>query len=344
MQADKDMARSLAAIMDWVRRASRFVSVDDLRHLGPMGVWQTISSFMFAPQRFAGGLRQELSDRDPEFVALVIELVERLGRSYFRCQCHGVQSIPERGPVLLVGNHNGAVMPTDTLLTVAAIWKRFGPDRPVHVLSHDLLWADPVGRRLASKFGMLRAHPDSATMALRAGHIVLDYPGSDLDGFRPFRRRNRIELAGRKGFLRVALREQAAVVPVVSVGTHEQLIVLTDGRRVARMAGLKRWIRSEGFPVVLAAPWGLTLGFFPYLPLPAQTTIQIGSPMPWGHLGPADAGAEPVLAQCYEQIRAVMQEMLDELSRDRVPWVGKRPRWARAAARSLRARVFASRP
>jgi hypothetical protein len=119
------------------------------------------------------------------------------------------------------------------------------------------------------------------------------------------------------------------VVPVVSAGTHEQLIVLSDGRKIARRLRLKRLLRSEGFPIVLALPWGLTSGFFPYLPLPAQTTIQFGPPIGWPSLGPSDAEEPQVVLRCYEEVRSTMQHMLDELTRDRLPWVGTRPSWLR---------------
>ena len=64
---------------------------------------------------------------------------------------------------------------------------------------------------------------------------MLVYPGSDLDTFRPFRDRDKIVLGGRKGFLELALRERVPIVPVVTAGTHEQIIVLTRGDRLARL-------------------------------------------------------------------------------------------------------------
>jgi hypothetical protein len=176
------------------------------------------------------------------------------------------------------------------------------------------------------------------------------YPGSDLDSWRPWGDRNRVQLAGRKGFLRVAIREGVPLVPVVSVGTHEQLVVLTSGQRAAKLLGLKQLLRSEAFPVTAAFPWGVTSGFLPYLPLPSQTTLRFGAPLRWPELRADDADCEDVLAACYEQVESVMQSMLDELSVGRIPVVGRPEKLARDvtalarwAARRLRQREDGSR-
>ena len=139
-------------------------------------------------------------------------------------------------------------------------------------------------------------------------------------------------LGGRKGFLRLALATGVPIVPVVSAGTHEQLIVLTRGDRLAKLLGMHRWARAFVCPIVFALPWGVTSGFVPYLPLPAQTTLAFGHPIAWPELSPGDADDPAVLDRCYAEVEAKMQSLLDELTERRVPFLGA-PRSA-AAARS----------
>ena len=62
----------------------------------------------------------------------------------------------------------------------------------------------PDGRKVKGTI-----HWVSARHALDAGHCVLVYPGSDHDVFRPFRDRHKVVLAGRKGFLKLALQTGA---------------------------------------------------------------------------------------------------------------------------------------
>jgi hypothetical protein len=117
--------------------------------------------------------------------------------------------------------------------------------------------------------------------------------------------------------VKLALRERAPIFPVVSVGTHEQLVVLTRGRWIARLTHAHVWMRSEVFPIVLSLPWGITSGFIPYLPLPAQTTVAFGEPIAFPELGPQSADDPEVVERCYRQVEARMQAMLDRLSEGR---------------------------
>jgi 1-acyl-sn-glycerol-3-phosphate acyltransferase len=155
--------------------------------------------------------------------------------------------------------------------------------------------------------------------------LVLVYPGSDLDTWRPFRHRNRIELGGRTGFLKLALRERVPIVPVVSAGTSEQMVVLLRGERVARALGLKRLLRAEACPIMLALPWGITSGYLPYVPLPAQTTLRFGSPIRFAHVDPAQAEDPHTLERCYDEVRAQMQALLDSVTEGR-RWLRGQPR------------------
>lgn len=309
------MSTTLAGVRDWLRRARGLLRPADLAQLSPAGVLLTMAGYLREGRPALP--RADLDARDPDLVRLAVDLFRAIGRVYFRYEVRGVEHVPAEGPALLVGNHNGGPLPTDTFLTLVALWDRFGDGRPVHTLAHDLLFYNRVTRRYAQGLGVLRASRQDAAAALRAGRLVLVYPGSDIDGSRPFSRRHRVELGGRRGFVRLALRSQAPIVPVVSAGTHEQFIVLRRGDRVARWLGGQRRLRVAVFPVVLSLPWGLTSGFFPYLPLPAQTTVAFGAPIRFPGLGPEAADDPDAVAACYRMVEERMQALLDELHRGR---------------------------
>jgi 1-acyl-sn-glycerol-3-phosphate acyltransferase len=271
--------------------------------------------------------RQAVADdpdaRNPDFVRVAMDLFRAVGRAYFRLEVRGVDNVPEHGPVLLVGNHNGALLPLDGFFAQVAIWDRYGSARAVYAMAHDFLFFDPQLRRYALQLGALRAGHASARRVFDRGDIVLVYPGSDLETFRPWRDRNRIVLGGRKGFLRLALAAGVPIVPVVSAGTHEQLIVLTRGDRLARLLRMHRWARTDVCPIVASLPWGITTGFLPYLPLPTQTTIAFGEPMRWPLKSPDDVQMQQLVDRCYAQVESTMQAMLDALADGRRPFLGQ---------------------
>jgi len=322
-EARKDISGGVHALRDWLGRYASLMPLRDrVALLSPPILLEKFAGYALARHK-----RDLPSDdpalRDPEFVRLLMDLTRVLGRYYFRLAVHGVENVPPQGPVLLVGNHNGGFLPTDGFFTTLAIWDRFGPARGVYALAHDFLFHDPTLRRYALKLGSLRAGHESARRVFDLGGIVLVYPGSDLDVFRPWRERNRIVLGGRKGFLRLALGSGVPIVPVVSAGTHEQFIVLTRGDRLARMLRMHRWARTFVCPIVLSVPWGLTSGFVPYVPLPAQTSVAFGAPMTWPGVTPRDAEDPATLERCYSEVETRMQAMLDELTEGRLPLLGR---------------------
>jgi hypothetical protein len=89
-----------------------------------------------------------------------------------------------------------------------------------------------------------------------------------------------------------------------------------------------RWARTEVLPIVLALPWGLTTGFLPYLPLPAQTTVSFLPAMRWPELS-ADRPGD--VARCYREVEAAMQAELDRITAGRRLLLGQKFTPPRAA-------------
>jgi 1-acyl-sn-glycerol-3-phosphate acyltransferase len=317
---------SFADYRAWYSRARSKIDLRDLLWLLPPGIAAIVG--MHIAQKLTARPEEQprcddLTARDPELHGLVMELFRLIGRDYFRLEVLGAEQLPAAGPLMLAGSHNGGSMPLDALFTLLAVHERFDGRRIVHTLAHETVFTHPVARRYALGLGILKAGHGAGEKVVDAGRMLLVYPGSDWDSCRSFAERDRIDLHGRTGFLRFALRHRVPIAPVVSTGTHEQLVILARGDGLARALRLHKLLRTDVFPIVLALPWGLTSGFLPYLPLPAQTTISFGAPIAFPEVDPAQAEDPSVLARCYGVVQARMQAMLDELSAGRVPLLGK---------------------
>lgn len=261
--------------------------------------------------------------RDPEFLRAARPLLERFA-SYFRPEVRGFDLLPAHGPFLVVGNHSGGQIPPDLPVLLTAWWRERGEDEPVFALFHSFFLSLPgVGRTMA-RAGAVEASPAAARAVLDGGGILIDYPGGDYDVFRPWWRRNQIDFGGRTGVVRLALRTGVPVVPAVSVGAHETVIVLARGERAARWLGIDRMFRIKVLPLVAGPPWGVVPGGIPTWPLPAKVTVELGPTIDWSLTHPPDsADDEEVVRSCYDELTATMQATLDRLAAERrLPIVG----------------------
>jgi 1-acyl-sn-glycerol-3-phosphate acyltransferase len=264
-----------------------------------------------------------VSARDPAFLRRARPVLEQFA-SYFRPEVRGFDRLPARGPFLVVGNHSGGQIPPDLPVLLTAWWRERGIEEPVYALFHSFFLSLPgVGPAMA-RAGAVEAGPEAAEAVLRAGGILVDYPGGDYDVFRPFWVRNRVDFGGRTGFVRLALRTGVPVVPAVSVGAHETLVVLARGQWVAKLLRLDRLLRIKVMPLVAGPPWGLAPGGIPTWPLPSKITVELGPPIDWpARYGPEASRDDAVVRRCYDEITMTMQETLDRLAAARrLPVVG----------------------
>jgi len=275
-------------------------------------------------KRISSALREEVFQRDAEFIGPFLRLMGLWSR-YFDGEVRGLTNVPAQRPILLVGNHSGGALVPDTGVLIHGWYEANGVDDPLTLLGLDAVFAIPGMARLCRRLGLVPASMENAERAIAAGHAVLVYPGGGHESFRPWRERNRIDLAGRTGFIRLALRYRLPVVPVVGHGGHDTLVVLSRGERLGRLLGMDR-MRLPMSPIVLGLPFGVSPVT---VPLPAKVTVQICEPLNWSRYGAGAADDPAVLAQCYREITGVMQDTLDALAREQPrPLVA---RWWRSA-------------
>jgi 1-acyl-sn-glycerol-3-phosphate acyltransferase len=264
-------------------------------------------------------LKADLDDRDPDHLREQLPLLWLISSLWFRGEVRNLGNVPEEGPVLMVGNHSGGNMTPDTFIFTLAFSTYFGVERAFHQLAHNLVMASPYARLLRSG-GTVAASQENARRALEAGAALLVYPGGDWEVHRPTWESHRVDFAGRKGFIRLALDEGVPIVPVVAIGGQETALFLSRGTWLARGLGLDRLLRLKVLPISIAVPWGLNVGdFLGHLPLPSKITVEVLSPIDLRE----EFGEHPDVDQVYDHLMTVMQETLDTLAAERrLPVIG----------------------
>ena len=77
---------------------------------------------------------------------------------WFRAEVRGLNNIPPRGPVLLVGNHSGGTLIADTFIFAQAFYDHFGPEREFFQLAHDLVFKVLASGPRSRPTGRCRPH------------------------------------------------------------------------------------------------------------------------------------------------------------------------------------------
>lgn len=219
-------------------------------------------------------------------------------------------------PVLFVANHGFGGILDLNVMAVSAALQDLHLDRPLTFLTHQLAWTLGVGP-IVEHLGARPASRDSARAAFAEGHHVVVFPGGDLDAAKSFADRNQVVFGGRSGFAALAIEEQVRIVPIVTAGAGESLLVLTDGERLARALRLDKLLRMKALPVSLSLPWGLNVGavgMLPYLPLPTKLHTRV--------LAATSPGPDEDAAAYAERVHTMMQDALTEMTKNRRPLIG----------------------
>ena len=179
----------------------------------------------------------------------------------------GTEHVPPTGPALLVANHAG-VVPWDGAMVATAVRRATGRQPRALVLdwAFSLPWVASVVRRT----GGVPASPANARALLEAGHAVVVFPEGAKGLGKPWRSRYRLERFGRGGFVEVALRTGAPIVPCAVVGSEEIHPKLAELPVVARL--LARALRPGHADLPAARPAGA-------VPLPSRWRIAFGAPV-----------------------------------------------------------------
>jgi 1-acyl-sn-glycerol-3-phosphate acyltransferase len=256
-----------------------------------------------------------LEGPDWEFMERQKYLWNPLMDYWFRMEIEGWENIPDP-PALLIGIHSGAPFVWDAWTVGAQWWRHFGSSRPLHGTAHDALMALPGLGAYFRRMGVLPAAPDSISSALAAGHDVALWPGGEIDSLRHWVQRDRAILAGRQGFVRMAIRCGVPIVPISTVGGPDSMPVLATGRRLARALQLDKVARLKMFPIALQVPWGISPALLPELPLPTKIRTAFQEPVELD-ADPERAEDDEYVNAKYEEVQGAIQSGMDRLARRR---------------------------
>ncbi len=246
--------------------------------------------------------------------------VDLLEKYWFRVEVDGWERVPDETS-LVIGVHSGGALTMDARTLVNAWQKHFEGRRILHGTAHDVLMAAPGLRDWFRAVGVIAANRTSVGTALARGEDVVVWPGGEVDAMRSWRKRDVATLGGRTGFVKQAIRSGVPIVPVATVGGHDTVFVLSEGKWLAnaldKVTGLKKTLRSANLPIIAGFPFPIAVEILPaHLPLPAKIRTEILDPIEVD-TDPDRADDAAYVQKIYDEVEAVIQAGMDRLAAKR---------------------------
>ena len=250
--------------------------------------------------RMEGDYAEDEWGFDEHFVELVEPFFGFLYESWWRVQVEGAQRVPAHGRALLTANHAG-ILPWDATMIQMALLREHPLPRYARFLvlnwAFDLPWISSGMRRV----GGVVASPFNAMRLLEQDHLVAVFPEGVKGTGKPYSERYRLQRFGRGGFVEIALRTGAPIVPVAVVGSEEIYPKVADLPAVARLIGAPYFPVTPTFP--LLGPLGV-------VPLPSKWRIEFLDPIEPASYGPEAAEDRALVLELSERVRGEIQQAL----------------------------------
>jgi 1-acyl-sn-glycerol-3-phosphate acyltransferase len=269
------------------------------------GIWYMVNYSLdyqadLLRRRLSGEYETDEWGLDPEFLQTVTPFFNFMYNTYWRVETTGMDNIPEEGRALLVCNHSGQ-LPWDGSMVGAAIYNEHPNQRLVRTLYATWFPTLPFFSAMLVKLGQVLATEENGIRLLEQDHLVSVFPEGYKGVGKLFKDRYRLARFGRGGFVRMALKTGAPMIPVSVVGAEETYISLAKAPFVANLIGFPY------FPISPTFPW---LGLLGFVPLPTKWYIDFGEPIATEPYGPGAANNLVLVSQLTDQVRNIVQDMI----------------------------------
>lgn len=223
-----------------------------------------------------------------EVMKIGFSLTRQLYEKYFRVVCDGVDKVPAEGPVLLVANHSGQ-LPLDGVLIGYALASRETSPRMPRAMIERFFPTVPYLGNLLNEVGAVLGDPTNCAKMLANSEAIIVFPEGIRGSGKLYRDRYQLKRFG-NGFMHLAMKHKATIVPVGVVGCEESIPAIANIKPLAKVLGIPY------------APVALPVVF------PAKVHLNFGEPMFFDDT----EIPEELVTERVEQVKAAINELIDK--------------------------------
>ncbi len=227
----------------------------------------------------------------PPVLADAVALSAPIYERYFRVDSTGIENVPTHGAAILVANHGG-MLPVDAVMLCLDVLHKLEPPRIPRAIVDRFVPRLPLVSTLFARVGAVSGTATNVRYLLEHEELVAIWPEGVSGPAKRFRDRYKLQ-SWSSGFAEHAIRHGAPVIPVSILGSEESW----------PLAGKLRGFHGFGAPYfpIPAVP----------LPLPAHYRLRYGTPIV-SKAPPCDADDPVVVAELADDVRCILQQMLDD--------------------------------
>lgn len=183
-------------------------------------------------------------------------------KHYFSVESHGIENVPARGRVMLVGNHSGGVA-LDGAMVVASQFLEMNPPRLAQGMAEKFLNKVPFASQLTNRCGHLTGLPEHAERLLADERMLMVFPEGARGTAKLFKERYTLVHFG-TGFVRLAMKMKTPIVPFAFLGGGEAIPTISNAVSIGKLFGV---------PYIPVTPWLFAV------PIPAKLEVYYSEPM-----------------------------------------------------------------
>ncbi len=219
------------------------------------------------------------------FPRLFMEILKK----YFRLEIEGLENIPKKGPVIITPNHSG-FSGFDAMILSYILQEN--TNRIPRVLTHHLWFLTNTTALPAQKLGFIEATFDNDLKELKKNNLIVLFPEGEHGNFKASEKKYQLQ-EFKRGFVRLALKTEAQIVPTVILGAEETHINL-------KKLKFSKFLRG----IVLPLPLNI-------IPLPAKWKIIFLPPIQLPY-PPAQVSNSDLCHEIASEIQESLQDRLNE--------------------------------